>query len=145
MKTFFRFPLFSLLTFSIDGADVKVHYVGTLLDGTKFDSSRDRNEPFSFTLGSGVITGWSKCVATMKRGEISRVTIRYVSFIFFISIHCFCCLIFTYIFVTLSRSHYGSPPKIPEGATLVFEIIIIMRLSFITLFSFPFIIIFRVF
>lgn len=84
------------------GDEVFVHYVGTLeSDGTEFDSSRSRNEPFKFQLGQGqVIKGWDIAVATMKKGEVCRVTIA-------------------------SEYGYGatgSPPKIPGGATLVFEI-----------------------
>lgn len=83
------------------GDKVKVHYVGTLeSDGSKFDSSRDRDEPFEFTIGQGVIEGWSLGVATMKVGERS-------------------------IFHIASQYGYGdsgSPPKIPGGATLVFDI-----------------------
>ena len=52
------------------GAELTVHYDGTLLDGTKFDSSRDRGEPYVFRVGTGrVIAGWDEAFATMKKGE----------------------------------------------------------------------------
>ena len=78
-----------------------VHYVGTLTDGTKFDSSRDRDKEFSFKLGMGaVIKGWDKAVATMKKGEKSQVT---------------CTAPYAY-------GEAGAPPTIPPDATLVFEV-----------------------
>jgi FK506-binding protein 4/5 len=78
-----------------------VHYTGTLLDGTKFDSSRDRSDPFKFKLGAGqVIKGWDRAVATMKRGEQCRVVLRS----------------------DYAYGASGSPPKIPANATLVFDI-----------------------
>lgn len=83
------------------GDKVRVHYVGTLTDGTKFDSSRDRDEPFEFTLGQGqVIKGWDLGVAKMKKGEVSKLTIT----------------------AEYGYGESGSPPKIPGGATLVFEV-----------------------
>ena len=52
------------------GETVTVHYTGWLADGTKFDSSIDRGEPFAFALGTGqVIAGWDEGVATMRVGD----------------------------------------------------------------------------
>ena len=58
------------------GDTVAVHYTGWLTDGTKFDSSLDRGQPFSFVLGAGqVIAGWDQGVAGMKPGGKRRLTI----------------------------------------------------------------------
>jgi FKBP-type peptidyl-prolyl cis-trans isomerase len=83
------------------GSTVKVHYDGTLKNGTKFDSSHDRGEPFEFTIGKGgVIMGWDKGVPGMKVGGKRRLTIP----------------------AELGYGSQGQPPKIPGGATLVFLI-----------------------
>ena len=58
------------------GQTVYVHYTGTLQDGTKFDSSRDRNRPFSFRLGAGqVIRGWDEGLSTMRVGGRRQLTV----------------------------------------------------------------------
>ena len=58
------------------GSPVLVHYTGYLVDGTKFDSSVDRGQPFDFTLGQGtVIQGWDEGVAGMKVGGTRRLSI----------------------------------------------------------------------
>ena len=58
------------------GDRVSVHYVGTLADGTQFDSSRDRGQPFTFPLGAGrVIRGWDVGVAGMQAGGVRQLVI----------------------------------------------------------------------
>jgi len=91
------------------GDEVTVHYVGTLeSDGSEFDSSRGRGEPFQFTLGKGqVIKGWDLGVATMKQGEVAKFTLA----------------------PEFAYGDSGSPPKIPEKATLVFEVELISWVS----------------
>jgi FKBP-type peptidyl-prolyl cis-trans isomerase len=61
---------------AVAGKKVSVHYTGRLTNGTKFDSSLDRGEPFSFPLGAGrVIKGWDQGVAGMKVGGKRKLTI----------------------------------------------------------------------
>ncbi|RYF91741.1 MAG: FKBP-type peptidyl-prolyl cis-trans isomerase [Chitinophagaceae bacterium] len=78
---------------------VVVHYVGTLIDGTKFDASTDRGEPAEFPLG-GVIRGWTEILQLMKVGDKWKVAIPS----------------------QLAYGDRGAGGAIPPGATLVFEI-----------------------
>ena len=83
------------------GETVTVHYTGWLSDGAKFDSSVDRDEPFSFVLGAGqVIRGWEQGVAGMHVGDKARLTIP----------------------PELAYGKEGYPGAIPPNATLIFEV-----------------------
>jgi FKBP-type peptidyl-prolyl cis-trans isomerase len=80
---------------------VVVHYVGTLEDGTKFDSSKDRGQPFEFYLGAGqVIRGWDEGVKGMKVGGLRKLIIPS----------------------DMAYGDAGIPGVIPPKATLIFEV-----------------------
>jgi len=90
----------------IAGDTLKVHYVGTLTDGTKFDSSRDRGTPYEFTLGVGeVIAGWDQGLLGMKIGGIRKITIP-------------------------ASLGYGEveQPNIPANSTLIFEVEVLEKI-----------------
>ena len=83
------------------GLTATVHYTGWLTDGTKFDSSVDRNEPFAFSLGGGqVIAGWDEGVQGMRIGGVRKLTVPS----------------------QLGYGPWGAGDVIPPDATLVFEV-----------------------
>lgn len=88
-------------TKSRKGDTLHMHYTGKLEDGTEFDSSIPRGDPFVFTLGSGqVIKGWDQGLLGMCVGEKRKLVIPS----------------------DMGYGDRGAPPKIPGGATLIFEV-----------------------
>ncbi|XP_028448919.1 FK506-binding protein 1-like [Perca flavescens] len=88
-------------TFPKKGQNVSVLYVGTLTNGKKFDSSRDRGDPFKFKIGQGqVIRAWDEGVAQMSVGQVAKLT---------------CSPDYAY-------GAKGYPPVIPGNSTLIFEV-----------------------
>lgn len=86
---------------AVAGKSVTVHYTGWLVDGSKFDSSVDGNQPFQFGLGAGmVIPGWEQGVAGMKVGGSRMLAIPG----------------------DLGYGAQGAPPSIPPNATLIFQV-----------------------
>ncbi|XP_051929478.1 peptidyl-prolyl cis-trans isomerase FKBP2 [Hippocampus zosterae] len=86
---------------SRNGDVLNMHYTGKLEDGTEFDSSIPSGRPFTFTLGSGqVIKGWDQGLLGMCEGEKRKLVIP----------------------AELGYGDRGAPPKIPGGATLIFEV-----------------------
>ncbi len=86
---------------AVSGKMVSVNYTGWLTNGTKFDSSFDRNQPFEFHLGAGeVIRGWDEGVKGMKVGGKRKLTIP----------------------ADMGYGASGAPPVIPPNATLVFDV-----------------------
>ena len=86
---------------AVAGQTVEVHYTGWLTDGTKFDSSHDRNQTFSFKLGAGqVIAGWDQGVAGMKIGGTRKLTIP----------------------ADMGYGARGAGGVIPPNATLIFKV-----------------------
>ena len=86
---------------AVVGKVVSVHYTGTLTNGTKFDSSKDRGIPFEFNLGAGeVIKGWDLGVVGMKIGGKRKLTIP----------------------ASLGYGSQGAGGVIPPNATLIFEV-----------------------
>jgi hypothetical protein len=83
------------------GQNVTVHYTGTLENGTKFDSSVDRGQPYTFPIGTGVVVkGWDEGIMTMKVGGKRKLIIP----------------------ANLGYGAAGRPPTIPPNSTLLFEV-----------------------